>query len=91
MLVLPADNCNIAAGQGGARGDNSVANQIVQVRDNLLFADNTLNVFDFYNSSVVTLGGRTQSNARQLKSAELIREPLDSRFQAISGVSIDEE
>ena len=82
---------NIAAGQGGARGDNSVANQIVQVRDNLLFADNTLNVFDFYNSSVVTLGGRTQSNARQLKSAELIREQLDSRFQDISGVSIDEE
>ena len=82
---------NIAAGQSGARGDNSAANQIVQVRDKLLFADDTLNVFDFYNSSVVTLGGRTQSNARQLKSAELIREQLDSRYQDISGVSIDEE
>ena len=63
----------------------------MQVRDKLLFSDDTLNVFDFYNSSVVTLGGRTQSNARQLKSAELIREQLDSRYQDISGVSIDEE
>ncbi|HHZ89798.1 TPA: flagellar hook-associated protein FlgK [Candidatus Poribacteria bacterium] len=82
---------NIAAGQSGARGDNSAANQIVQVRDKLLFADDTLNVFDFYNSSVVTFGGRTQANARQLNSAELIREQLESRYQDISGVSIDEE
>jgi len=72
-------------------GDNSIALQFAQLRDESIFDGDTQNFNQFYESTLVEIGINARAN-RQLLDVQLnATQDFDFRRQEVSGVSIDEE
>jgi flagellar hook-associated protein 1 len=92
----------ISASSNGQIGDNSIALQLARLSDIKVTADGSevpssvnnpdaINITQFYNDTVNTLGSDTQLALTMTESAKMLVTDLETRREGISGVSLDEE
>jgi flagellar hook-associated protein 1 FlgK len=82
-----------AAATAGLPGDNTVAQQVVDLRrkEFLRTGNLTVNIDDFYNSIITWIGTTGQETARAVENQNKLVNEIQNRKEALSGVSMDEE
>lgn len=85
------DNINNIVAASTPDGDNQVALQLSQLRDQAVLEDNTLTINDFYASLVGKLGVETNEAESFTSNFELLIQQIETSRQAVQGVSLDEE
>ncbi len=79
-----------AAKDADAVGDGSNASEIAQLRDTKVFAG-TQNPTEYYADLIGQMGSDTRSSADMVLVRESVVRNLQANYEAISGVSLDEE
>ncbi len=84
---------NITASKTGAKGDNTVAKQISNLRDVDILVNSTGNVSidEYYRNLILELGNGGMEADRIATSQATVVNAVDAQRDAISGVSMDEE
>lgn len=72
-------------------GNNEIALSVSDLRNNKIMNNGTLTINDFYSSLVGTLGVEAQEAESFTENYELLIQQVESRRQAVQGVSLDEE
>ncbi len=72
-------------------GDNSAALDMAALREALVLDGGASTIAQYYQSTIAELGVDARSNLDNLETQQLFVQDFDSRRQAISGVSLDEE
>jgi len=88
-----SDLSNIAASKTGARGDNSNALEIANLRNkSLIFSKpGIMSLDDYYQDIILHMGNNGSDSSRIAESQSKLVESADAARQAITGVSMDEE
>ena len=92
----------ISASANGQIGDNSIALQLARLSDIRVASDGSevpnsvnnldaINIAQFYNDTVNSLGSDTQLASTMTESAQMLVTDLEERQEGVSGVSLDEE
>ena len=79
----------VAASGIGTSGDNSLANLIIKVRDELLVDGQTVGTA--YAALVAKIGSHAKEAASRSEAYDLSLKQLDTQRESVSGVSLDEE
>lgn len=84
---------NITASATAAKGDNTLARKIANLRDTDIMTDSTgkVTVDEFYRSIILNLGNKGSEADKITESQVTLVKTADSQRNAISGVSMDEE
>ncbi len=80
-----------AARDASAVGDGSNASAIALLRDTKIFAGGLLNPTEYYADLIAQVGTDTKAAADMVLARESVVESLRANYQALSGVSLDEE
>jgi flagellar hook-associated protein FlgK len=80
-----------AAAQGGAAGDNTVANLISALQSRQVMDGGTSTIDDYYNTQVGQVGAVAQRAMKAQESQKNVISQLTNIRESISGVSLDEE
>jgi flagellar hook-associated protein 1 FlgK len=80
-----------AASAANQPGDGTIAGQIGDLRNALLFGSGTQTAADTYASFVSGIGGDSRQGAEMATNQALVVDHLTTRRESISGVSLDEE
>ncbi|GAW92903.1 flagellar hook-associated protein FlgK, partial [Calderihabitans maritimus] len=83
-----------AASQPGAPGDGSIALEIARLSRERVFPEGgnpTFTFGDYYQNIVAELGVQTDEGNRMVEVQEHVLEQLETRREAVAGVSLDEE
>ncbi|NLY42402.1 MAG: flagellar hook-associated protein FlgK [Clostridiaceae bacterium] len=83
-----------AARIGGSAGDNTIAQQIIDLRrNNSLFRTKNLllNMDGYYNALITWIGSVGQESERIVQNQTILMTQIQNKKEAISGVSMDEE
>lgn len=89
--VIEANPALIAAGRSTSPGDNSNAAAMVALREQKIFADETLTAEEFLQSFVADVGTQVASLKDRSETQELLVGQLSNQRQRLSGVNLDEE
>ena len=92
----------VSASANGQAGDNSIALQLARLSDirvapdgsevpNGVYNPDAINITQFYNDTVNSLGTETQLASMMTESAQMLVTDLEERREGVSGVSLDEE
>ncbi|MDQ1318118.1 MAG: Flagellar hook-associated protein 1 [Candidatus Poribacteria bacterium] len=89
----------ISTSANGQIGDNSIALQLARLSDIRVASDGSevpdgvdaINITQFYNDTVNSLGSDIQLASAMTESAQMIVTDLEARREGVSGVSLDEE
>ena len=81
----------IAAGSGFRPGDNSVALRIAQLREQPLAGTEGLSLTGYWSRGVARLASDVAASDTQRQADAAVRENLETRRAAVSGVNADEE
>ena len=83
----------IAAAKTTAKGDNTLAQDINNLRNESIFGDDTelQNGDDFYRSIILALGNSGSETGRLVEGQKQLVESANGQRTAVSGVSMDEE
>lgn len=83
---------DIVTGVTGNVNDNSVALQIIALRDKNVMIDGKPTTFgQFYKDLIANVGIDTKQATDGVKNQEVVLGHLSNRYEALSGVSLDEE
>jgi len=82
---------NIAASRDGSPGDNGVAMDILNLRDELTMSDGTSTFNDYYGITVDVLGVESRKASQMRDNQEVLVTHLENHRKSISSVSLDEE
>lgn len=84
---------NITASSSPAKGDNSIARKIANLRDADLMQDSTgkVTVDEFYRSLILDIGNGGSEADKIMDNQTTLVQSVDGQRNAISGVSMDEE
>jgi flagellar hook-associated protein 1 FlgK len=80
-----------AAGAAGQPGDGTIAGQIGDLRNALLFGGGTQTAADTYAGFVAGIGSDSRQGTEMAENQALVVDHLTTRRESISGVSLDEE
>jgi len=88
-----ADLTNIAASKTGDKGDNSIALEIANLRNQSLIMDKSgIASFDDYYQSIILYVGNNAADAERIADSQgKLVDAADAQRTAITGVSMDEE
>ncbi len=90
--AIAADPQLIAAAKNAAAiGDGSNASDIAQLRNTKIFAGGLLNPTEYYADLIAQVGTDTKAAADIVLARESVVQSLRANYQALSGVSLDEE
>lgn len=84
-------NSIATAASSGSVGDNVVVNKLIDMQKKKIFSDGSSDVESFYSDYVSKLGSEIQRANKKKEADEIIVKELDSRREAVAGVSLDEE
>ncbi|MCB9228058.1 MAG: flagellar hook-associated protein FlgK [Deltaproteobacteria bacterium] len=91
LPVISSTDAISASSLHSTPGDNIIANRIAKIQGEPLFADGNATLNDYFANYVGILGMEAQK-VKQIEEADkIILSDLQSRKEAISGVSLDEE
>lgn len=84
---------NITASKTAAKGDNTVAKQIANLRDVDILVNSTgrVSIDEYYRNLILELGNGGMEAGRIATSQATVVNAVDAQRNAISGVSMDEE
>ena len=89
--ILTSSNSISVASLANSPGDNVIAHQMIGLKDQRLMSDGTATLNEFYSSFVSNLGQEVLQTDYLNESDKVIHSDLNSRREALSGVSLDEE
>ena len=89
--VVLQDPGNITAAQGHIKGDNRNALALSDLKNQSITQLNGLSLTEFWTRHIQDYATRTSQKQQQLEADAAVRENLESKQQAISGVNADEE
>ncbi|WHH61520.1 flagellar hook-associated protein FlgK [Petroclostridium sp. X23] len=83
----------IASSATGEKGDNTIAQKIVEFRRDELYRTTnlTVGIDDFYRSIITWIGTTGQEAARVTENQNVLVSQIQNKKESISGVSMDEE
>ena len=81
----------IAAAQGHVKGDNRTALALSDLRDQAITQLNGVSLLEFWSQHVQDYATLASQTKQQLEADVVVRENLEAKQQAISGVNADEE
>ncbi len=84
------DVTNIAVSIDGAKGDNTNAFNINELKDKRII-DNRFSIKEFYNGFIVNLGVMAREAKSNRMNGELLITQINNSRESVKGVSIDEE
>lgn len=89
--AITSDPTMIISSTSGEESDNTLALDIVSIRDNRLLNNNSATISDYYNSIIGSLGGDVMEAGSFTENYELMVQQVDFARQSVQGVSLDEE
>ncbi len=81
----------IATGRNGLAGDNSVAREMLALRDRGYLGESSLTLEQYYNALIGSIGVAGAEARDSVVNQEAIATSLTNQRDALSGVSVDEE
>ncbi|MFK7824976.1 MAG: flagellar hook-associated protein FlgK [Oligoflexales bacterium] len=91
LHVLNSTDAISASSLQNSPGDNVVANNIARIQSSKVFTDTDATLNEYYADYVGVLGMETVRVKQVNESDQIIMADLQSRREAVSGVSLDEE
>lgn len=89
---LLSGKVQIVTGTTGNQNDNSVALEIIALRDKQVTIGGENTTFgQFYKDLVADIGTETKQSANGVKNQNIVLEQLMMRFESLSGINVDEE
>lgn len=86
-----SDLDNIVAASIDSQGDNGIAEEIYNLRNTKIMADNTQTMEQFYNIMISDIGTISQESVFTSETQEIIINQMENQRSSSIGVSLDEE
>ena len=91
LTVLQSTDAVSASSLYGTPGDNVVANEVARVQQEKIFSNGNATLNEYFADYVGGLGMEAQQVKQVEEADQIILSDLNSRREAVSGVSLDEE
>lgn len=83
---------SVVTGATGSVNDNSVALQIIALRDKKVMIGGEMTTFgQFHKDLIASIGVETKQATDGVKNQVVVLEHLNSRYESLSGINLDEE